>query len=327
MFWPPLEEAELGELRDSIRANGILTPLHIWSHEGRSILLDGHHRLEVARELGCSEVRALILDIAGREEAIDWILKCQVSRRNVRPQVRAYAVGCLYNRAKSPRGGDRRSKSAAETLKNCSVEIAGTKKMAPSTIKKYGQFAEAVDALGIREAVMSGKEKRSIDQIVSAWRPKRSASHSVAEIETTEPSQTDCPENAEPVGNEEGAAENRHCGESERSDEIGQLATNGGDPGEMTAESEAGSAGESPAEADCIPGSGAPPDALAEARRIAQQIRRFPWDECDSSARIQAIKLIRQELEDCCSQEIPVRKPTRRKKDDPDQMLLDFKSQ
>lgn len=54
------EPETLTELKESVKAKGILVPLSVLYVNGRYYLIDGLHRLEVAKELGISEVPCLV---------------------------------------------------------------------------------------------------------------------------------------------------------------------------------------------------------------------------------------------------------------------------
>lgn len=55
---------DMEKLRNSIRANGILTPIQVRpSDNGKYQVVDGHHRLQVALEQGLQKVPAIIKDI------------------------------------------------------------------------------------------------------------------------------------------------------------------------------------------------------------------------------------------------------------------------
>lgn len=106
----PLNEAEYRELRDSIAAEGILTPLII---DADGAVLDGNHRLRVARELSLEFVpvrRAAVMDDREREA---YVLRLQLGRRNLDPVSRDELIGRLYRLRRATWGGDRRSPQRA----------------------------------------------------------------------------------------------------------------------------------------------------------------------------------------------------------------------
>jgi len=41
---PPITDSERGLLRESLNREGLISPLIVWNHEGKTILVDGHNR-------------------------------------------------------------------------------------------------------------------------------------------------------------------------------------------------------------------------------------------------------------------------------------------
>ena len=83
---PPLSEEEYAALRNDIEHNGILVPILVDQH-GR--ILDGHHRVKIANELGIDYQRE-VREIADDNEAHDLALTLNLVRRHLnREQKRA----------------------------------------------------------------------------------------------------------------------------------------------------------------------------------------------------------------------------------------------
>ncbi len=59
------DPSRLTKLRDSVRQHGIKEPIEIWNHKGHVSLMDGAHRLQVARDLGITHIPAKIWKSAG----------------------------------------------------------------------------------------------------------------------------------------------------------------------------------------------------------------------------------------------------------------------
>jgi len=81
---PPLSPNELAQLEANIVADGCRDPLVTWN----GILLDGHNRHEICARLGLPFATSAI-ELADRNEAIEWIIRNQFGRRNLVPFVRA----------------------------------------------------------------------------------------------------------------------------------------------------------------------------------------------------------------------------------------------
>lgn len=92
-YAPKLRVAEAQALEVSLRANGCLSPLVVWS----GLLLDGHARLEICERVGI-DYQVIEVDLAGRDEAIAWIETNQMGRRNLTPEWITYCVGVKHER-------------------------------------------------------------------------------------------------------------------------------------------------------------------------------------------------------------------------------------
>lgn len=90
---PPLSPDEYQMLEQSCVDEGIRDALIVWETlEGDDILIDGHNRWEIsARHAGIPfEIKKYNFDT--REEAIEWIIRNQLGRRNIPSYVRAELI-------------------------------------------------------------------------------------------------------------------------------------------------------------------------------------------------------------------------------------------
>ena len=102
---PPLTAEERSQLEANILEEGrLLNPLIVW----KGIIVDGHNRFEILKEHPEIEYTVLEKEFAGREEAIVWICKNQLGRRNLTPEQRRYLVGKQYEAEKLAHGGSRK---------------------------------------------------------------------------------------------------------------------------------------------------------------------------------------------------------------------------
>lgn len=78
----PLTELELQALRESIQTERrIMAPAVVWKWRNLPILVDGHHRVQIAKELGL-KVPVIYKKFSCRSEAREWMWRNQASRRN-----------------------------------------------------------------------------------------------------------------------------------------------------------------------------------------------------------------------------------------------------
>lgn len=75
---PPLSNSERKQLEDNIRADGCREPLSLWGN----IIVDGHNRYEICTGLGIN-FSTISMDFTSREDAILWMLRNQLGRRNL----------------------------------------------------------------------------------------------------------------------------------------------------------------------------------------------------------------------------------------------------
>lgn len=102
---PPLTEDELSQLEENILEEGlVLMPLIVWN----DTIVDGHNRYRIAQAHPGIGLRTHEKQFSNRYEALSWICKNQLGRRNLTPQQKKYLIGERY---------DAEKKHTAETVK------------------------------------------------------------------------------------------------------------------------------------------------------------------------------------------------------------------
>jgi len=148
VFMPEVSEKEYEELRKSIVAEGIRDPLIVWEEKG--ILVDGHRRFEIAKELSLT-YKIQVISFKNKNEVKAWMALNQLGRRNLNPdQIRFF-----------------RGKEYLETVKAKTEEGVTTGNVAASLAEKHGvskrtihndaKFAEQVDASPNKPEILAGK--------------------------------------------------------------------------------------------------------------------------------------------------------------------------
>lgn len=165
---PPLTEDEFSLLEENILSDGaVFSPLIVWD----GTILDGHNRYEIIQkhpELTYA-VQRLVFD--NRYEAISWICKHQLGRRNLTPQQKKYLIGQRYDAEKQAHGGDRKS-AEKSTDKFCPLisshqtraTIAQESKVSEGFVQNAAKYAKGVDAAeevlpGIKQEILTGAIK------------------------------------------------------------------------------------------------------------------------------------------------------------------------
>ena len=190
---PPLTFEELNQLEANILRDGrIINPIIVW--EG--LIVDGHNRFTIAKKHPEIPFTVHEKAFANRYEAIIWICKNQLGRRNLTPEQKKYLIGKQYEAEKSAKGGDRKSKVSQSTGQNGPLidehptrkRIAAENGVNDSFVKRAEQFSKGVDAAeeavpGTRQKVLSGEVKPTAAEIASVARaPPEERPALVAEI-------------------------------------------------------------------------------------------------------------------------------------------------
>ena len=94
---PPLTFEELNLLETNILEEGrILNPLIVWN----GLIVDGHNRFAILKNHPEIKYTVLEKEFANRYEAIVWICKNQLGRRNLKPEQFKYVLGQQYEAEK-----------------------------------------------------------------------------------------------------------------------------------------------------------------------------------------------------------------------------------
>lgn len=118
-IWGDLDNAAYEGLKAEIIADGIRDPLVIWNPNNNHILVDGHNRLKVAKELNMMSVPVSYKVFKDKAEAAAWIVSHQSARRNM-TDWQKYKAAEVYQRIireqaeknlHKAEGGDRKSES------------------------------------------------------------------------------------------------------------------------------------------------------------------------------------------------------------------------
>lgn len=166
---PPLTEDELSQLEENILEEGlVLMPLIVWNNT----IVDGHNRYRIALAHPGIEFRVHEKHFNNKYEALSWICKNQLGRRNLTPQQKKYLIGQRYDAEKNANGGDRKSKNVKSVGQNdplisphvTRARIAEETNTSESYVKRADQYAKGIDAAeevlpGIKNDLLLGKYK------------------------------------------------------------------------------------------------------------------------------------------------------------------------
>lgn len=170
---PPLTEDELSQLEENILEEGlVLTPIIVWNNT----IVDGHNRYRIALEHPNIEFRIHEKPFNNKYEALSWICKNQLGRRNLTPQQKKYLVGQRYEAEKCSNGasdgfrGNQYTNLVPDQFDHVPDFTTTRKKIADEThtsegyVQRAGYYAKGVDAAeevlpGIKNDLLLGKFK------------------------------------------------------------------------------------------------------------------------------------------------------------------------
>lgn len=170
---PPLTETEYRQLEENILAEGVvLMPLIVWG----DVIVDGHNRYRIARAHPQIIYTVYEKDFDNRYEALAWICKNQLGRRNLTKVQMELLLGERYEAEKMAerfRGNQYTSAGKSGAGQNGPREehrhqtrqrIADEAGVSEAAIKRYAQFAKGVAAAeeaapGFRQKILGGEVK------------------------------------------------------------------------------------------------------------------------------------------------------------------------
>jgi len=170
---PPATDEQIADLEEQLLRDGCLAPLIVWAEQG--ILLDGHNRKEICDRYGI-DYQTRQISLPDRDAAADWIDAHQLGRRNLTPDQMSLLRGRRYNRLKKAKndGGSGTPKATVDQIDprlDTAAHLAKELGVSAPTIKRDGQYAEAVNKLGVQREAASGKvtvPKQDVVQIAKS---------------------------------------------------------------------------------------------------------------------------------------------------------------
>lgn len=169
---PPLTDDEYKQLEENIVSEGVvLMPLIVWN----GTIVDGHNRYKIVQAHPRILFDVIEKDFDNRYEALVWICKNQLGRRNLTPIQKKMLVGDQYEAEKMAHGETVRFQKKTNDIPSDQVghlETSGKtrKRIAKETgtsegyVERAGQYSQGVTAgekvsPGFRQDVLSGKIK------------------------------------------------------------------------------------------------------------------------------------------------------------------------
>ena len=176
---PPLTDDEFKQLEENILKEGkLLSPLIVWNNT----LVDGHNRYAILQKHPEICFSTMPLRFANREEALAWICKNQLGRRNLSPEQKRYLLGKQYESEKkaekifhgnqytlAKKSGGSHDDTHHSGKKTCDriAEENGVSRASVLRARHYTKGVDIADTLspGIKKKVFSGEVKFTNDEM------------------------------------------------------------------------------------------------------------------------------------------------------------------
>ena len=177
---PPLTDDEFKQLEENILKEGkLLSPLIVWGNT----LVDGHNRYAILQKHPEICFSTMPLRFANREEALAWICKNQLGRRNLTPEQKKFLIGKQYSVEHRKPGGNGNNQHTAAAKKTVPEElcqfdtippaaseasvrrqIAERNNVSESYVARSEKFMRGVEIMeqmvpGMQEKILSGQFK------------------------------------------------------------------------------------------------------------------------------------------------------------------------
>ena len=176
---PPLTDDEFKQLEENILKEGkLISPLIVWGNT----LVDGHNRYAILQKHPEIRFSTMPLRFANREEALAWICKNQLGRRNLSPEQKRYLLGKQYESEKKAEkifhgnqytlakksGGDH-GDNHHSGKKTCD-RIAEESSVSRASVLRASHYTRGIDIAdnlspGIKQKVFSGEVKFTNDEM------------------------------------------------------------------------------------------------------------------------------------------------------------------
>ena len=175
---PPLQFEEEQQLEQNIIAEGrLLNPIITWN----GYILDGHTRYRILKKHGFIKFEVKEIQLANKYEALAWICKNQLGRRNLSPERKKFLLGKEYESTKlavgAPLGGKHGIRKCGQndhifTESRTCQRIASEHGVGEKTVRRAEKYSQGIDAAeeavpGAQEEILTGRIKATDAQIAA----------------------------------------------------------------------------------------------------------------------------------------------------------------
>ena len=175
---PPLQFEEEQQLEQNIIAEGrLLNPIITWN----GYILDGHTRYRILKKHGFIKFEVEEIQLANKYEALAWICKNQLGRRNLSPERKKFLLGKEYESTKLAVGWQPGNCNKVnrcdqndhiDSEKRTCERIAVEHGVGSATVRRAEKYSRGIDAAeeavpGAQEEILTGHIKATDEQIVA----------------------------------------------------------------------------------------------------------------------------------------------------------------
>ena len=175
---PPLQFEEEQQLEQNIIVEGrLLNPIITWN----GYILDGHTRYRILKKHGFIKFEVEEIQLANKYEALAWICKNQLGRRNLSPERKKFLLGKEYESTKLAVGAPLGSKHGIRkcgqndhifTESRTCQRIASEHGVGEKTVRRAEKYSQGIDAAeeavpGAQEEILTGRIKATDAQIAA----------------------------------------------------------------------------------------------------------------------------------------------------------------
>ena len=170
---PPLTDDEFKQLEENIlKESKLISPLIVWGNT----LVDGHNRYAILQKHPEIYFSTMPLRFENREEAVAWICRNQLGRRNLSPEQKRYLLGKQYEAEKkaakifrgnqytlAKKSGGTHDDNHHSGKKTCD-RIAEENGVSRASVLRASHYTRGIDIAdnlspGIKQKVFSGEVK------------------------------------------------------------------------------------------------------------------------------------------------------------------------
>lgn len=169
-----LDDEKMDELVESIKVNGILTPVIVRpDDEGTYEMISGHRRLHAAKRASLHKVPAIVKEVTD-DEATIMMVDANVQREEILPSEKAFAYKMRYDAMRRQAGRPSKNSSQLGTNFRADDELAKQVGESRNQVQRYMRLVdlipELLDLVDIKKIpLMTAVELSFLSKRVQQW--------------------------------------------------------------------------------------------------------------------------------------------------------------